>query len=70
MLNISQNNIIRYMTGLSRNSHITTTNLFNIHDLYLYMKLIFIRNLKNNAELKNNTDSFIRDFRSISFYSI
>ena len=81
MLNISQNNIIRYMTGLSRNITTTTKilNLFNIHDLYLYMKLIFIKNLKNNiiclkifnylldADYKNNTNSFIRDFRSISF---
>jgi len=51
-LNIAQNDIVRYITGLSRNSHISNTlkilKLFNIHDLYYYMKLIFIKNLKSN----------------------
>jgi hypothetical protein len=45
-LNIAQNDIVRYITGLSRNSHISNTHkilkLFNIHDLYYNMKLIFI----------------------------
>ena len=51
-LNIAQNDIVRYITGLSRNSHISNTlkilKLFHIHDLYYYMKLIFIKNLKSN----------------------
>ena len=51
-MNVMQNDIIRYITGLSRNSHISKTTkilkLFNIQDLYYYMKLIFIKNLKNN----------------------
>jgi hypothetical protein len=80
-LNISQNNIIRYFTGLSRNSHITTLTkilkLFNIRDLYYYMKLVFIKNLKNNticsrifdylliSNYKSNTMSFIKDFDTI-----
>ena len=46
-LNINQNNIIRYFTGLSRNSHITILTkilkFFNIHDLYYYMKLVFLK---------------------------
>ena len=51
-LNIAQNDLIRYMTGLSRNSHISNTlkilKLFNIFELYIYMKLIFVKNLKSN----------------------
>ena len=51
-MNVMQNDIIRYITGLSRNSHISKTTkilkLFNIQDLYYYMKLIFTKNLKNN----------------------
>ena len=51
-LNISQNDIIRYMTGLSHNSHISDTlrilKVFNIYELYNYMKLIFVKNLKSN----------------------
>ena len=81
-LNISQNNIIRYMTGLSKNSHISTTRkilkILSIEDLYFYMKLIFIKNLNNNKICKdifnylmvnnkrNNTLSFIKDFNIIS----
>ena len=49
----------------------------NIQDLYRYMKLIFVKNVKNNsicndifkyilnANFKNNTKSFIKDFVSI-----
>jgi hypothetical protein len=51
-INIGQNDIVRYITGLSRNSHISNTlkilKLFNINDLYYYMKLIFVKNLKSN----------------------
>ena len=82
-LNLNQNMIIRYMTGLSKNSHISGVTkilkLFNIHDLYFYMKLIFVKNLKNNiicqnifnyllsAKYKNkkNTKSFIKDFKNV-----
>jgi hypothetical protein len=80
-LNISQNNIIRYFTGLSRNSHITTLTkilkLFNISDMYFYRKLVFIKNLKYNticsrifdclliSNYKSNTMSFIKDFDTI-----
>ena len=50
-MNVSQNDIIRYMTGLSRNSHITKIrsilNFLSINELYIYMKLIFVKNLKN-----------------------
>jgi hypothetical protein len=78
-LNIAQNEIVRYITGLSRNSHISNTlkilKLFNIHDLYYNMKLIFIKNLKSNfvcnyifnclltSNYKNNTLSIIKDFK-------
>ena len=81
ILNIGQNDIVRYITGLSRNSHISSTlkilKLFNINDLYFYMKLIFIKNLKSNhicnyifnflltSNYKNNTLSFIKDFKTI-----
>jgi hypothetical protein len=78
-LNIAQNDIVTYITGLSRISHISNTlkilKLFNIHDLYYYMKLIFIKKLKSNfvcnyifnclltSNYKNNTLSFIKDFK-------
>ena len=51
--------------------------IMNIQDLYKYMKLIFVKNVKNNsicndifkyilnANFKNNTKSFIKDFVSI-----
>jgi hypothetical protein len=46
MINLSKN------SGLSKNSHISdvlkTLKIYNIHELYLYMKLIFVKNLKNN----------------------
>jgi hypothetical protein len=55
-LNIDQNALIRYMTGLSRNSHISNSlrilKLFNIFDLYTYMKLIFVKNLHSNSICK------------------
>jgi hypothetical protein len=54
------NNIVRYMTGLSKNSHITNVlkilKLFIIEELYLYMKLIYITNSKNNNICKNIFD--------------
>ncbi len=38
-LHIAQNDLVRYMTGLSRNSHISATlkilKLFNINELYI-----------------------------------
>ena len=80
-LNVAQNDLIRYMTGLSRNSHISNTlkilKLFNIFDLYIYMKLIFVKNLKTNficksiftslltANYKKSSLSFIKEFKSI-----
>ena len=81
-LNISQNDIIRYMTGLSRNSHISSTlkilKVFNIFELYQYMKLIFLKNLKSNficnyifdnlmsnTLIKKNSKSFINEFKSV-----
>jgi hypothetical protein len=52
-MNISQNNLIRYMTGLSRNSHISNTRkilkILSIDELFKYMKLVFVKNLTNNA---------------------
>jgi hypothetical protein len=51
-LNMKQNNIIRYMTGLSKNSHVSGTRnilkIMNIDDLCKYMKLLFVKNVKNN----------------------
>ena len=42
-------NLIRYMTGLSKNSHITNTRkilkILSIDELNKYMKLIFFLNL-------------------------
>ena len=55
-LNIDQNALIRYMTGLSRNSHISNSlrilKLFNIFQLNTYMKLIFVKNLHSNSSFK------------------
>jgi hypothetical protein len=55
-LNTDQNSLIRYMTGLSRNSHISNSlrilKLFNIFELYTYMKLIFVKNLHSNSICK------------------
>jgi hypothetical protein len=52
-MNFSQNSVIRFMTGLSKNSHISNTRkilrIMNIEELYIYMKLIFIKNLENNS---------------------
>ncbi len=80
-LNIQQNNIVRYMTGLSKNSHISNVLkiLKLLEELYLYMKLIYIKNLKNNIICKNifdflliakyknkkTTKSFIKDFNNV-----
>jgi hypothetical protein len=80
-INIAQNDIIRYMTGLSRNSHISNTlkilTIFKIYELYTYMKLIFVKNLRSNkicssifnyllsSNYKKTTLSFIRDFNTI-----
>jgi hypothetical protein len=79
-MNLSQNSIIRFMTGLSKNSHISNTRkilkIMNIEELYIYMKLIFNKNLKNNSiclkifnhlliiKYKKNTKSFIKDFKN------
>jgi glutaredoxin-related protein len=50
-MNVSQNSIIIYMTGLSRKSHVSNTRkilkIMSINDLYKYMKLNFVKNLKN-----------------------
>jgi hypothetical protein len=86
MINLSQNTIVRYMTGLSKNSHISDVlkilKIYNIHELYLYMKLIFVKNLKNNFickkifeyllisnyKDKSSTKSFIKDFKNVCVY--
>jgi hypothetical protein len=51
-LNLNQNNIVRYMTGLSKYSHVSIVlkalKLFSFQELYHYMKFIFVKNLKNN----------------------
>ena len=78
-INIGQNDIVRYITGLSRKSHISNTlkifKLFNINDPYYYMKLIFVKNLKSNficnyifntlliSNYRPKTLSFIREFK-------
>ena len=80
-LNIEQNDLIRYMTGLSRHSHISSTlkilKLFNIFELYTYMKLIFVKNLKSNhicktifnhlllCKHKSTSLSFMKEFKII-----
>lgn len=80
-MNISQNNLIRYMTGLSRNSHISNTRkilkILSIDELFKYMKLVFIKNLTNNTlclrifnsllltKYNNNSISFIKYFKDI-----
>ena len=69
------------MTGHSKNSHVSGTRyvlkIMNIDDLYKYMKLIFVKNVKNNdicynifqymlhSTLKNNIKSFMIDFENI-----
>jgi hypothetical protein len=81
VMNVNQNNIIRFMTGLPKNSHISNTRrilkLLSINELNDYMKLIFIKNLKYskicndifnyllNQNYKNNTKSFIKEFKSL-----
>jgi hypothetical protein len=51
-LNLNQNTIVRYMTGLSKHSHVSIVlkalKLFSFQELYHYMKFIFVKNLKNN----------------------
>ena len=80
-INIGQNDIVRYITGLSRKSHISNTlkifKLFNINDPYYYMKLIFVKNLKSNficnyifntlliSNYRPKTLSFIREFKIV-----
>ena len=69
------------MTGLSRNSHISNTRkilkILSIKELFKYMKLIFVKNLSNNAlclrifnsllltKYNNNSISFIKYFKDI-----
>ena len=80
-MNISQNNIIRYMTELSKHSHISNTRktlrILSIDELFVYMKLVFIKNLENNIicqrifnhilvlNCKKNSKSFIRGFKNV-----
>ena len=49
-MNVNQNNIIRYMTGISK--HISNTRkilrILSINELNDYMKLIFVTNLRNS----------------------
>ena len=48
-LNLMQNSIVRYMTGLSKHSHISIVlkalKLFSFQELYYYIKFIFVKNL-------------------------
>ena len=69
------------MTGLSRNIHISNTRkilkILSIEELFKYMKLIFVKNLSNNAlclrifnsllltKYNNNSISFIKYFKDI-----
>jgi hypothetical protein len=82
-MNLQQNNIVRYMTGLSKKCHISDVliilKLLNIDQLNTYMKLIFVKNLKNNVMcnyifnyllnnqllIKSNSLSFINDIKRI-----
>jgi hypothetical protein len=82
LMNISQNNLIRYMIGLSRNSHISITRkilkILSIDEFFKYMKLVFVKNLTNNAsclrifnsllltKYNNNSISFIKYFKGIA----
>ena len=73
-MNIAQNDLIRYMTGLSRNSHISDTlrilKIFNIFELYSYMKLIFVKNMKSNSICKTIFNYLLLEHqkpRSLSF---
>ena len=49
--------LIRYITGLSRNSHVSETlrilKILNIFEFYSYMKLIFVKNHKSNDICKS-----------------
>jgi hypothetical protein len=55
-LDIMQNNIVRYMIGISNKCHIsqvlTTLKIFNIQELNNYMKLNFIANTMNSTVCK------------------
>ena len=72
-LNIAQNDVIRYMTVLSRNSHISDTlrilRVFKMFALYLYMKLFFVKILKSNIICKAifNHLLVVNHKRSLSF---
>ena len=52
-LNLIQNSIVRYMTGLAKNSHISDILIFlkllNINQLNMYMKIIFLKNIKHSV---------------------
>ena len=52
LLNRNQNNLIRYMFGLHRYTHmsdlLTVLNVFDIENLIIFRKLTFIKHLKNN----------------------
>jgi hypothetical protein len=85
-LDLIQNGILRYMTGLSKHCHISPVRknlkLFNIIDLNLYMKLTFIKNIKNssicnkiflfklnsNASYKPRSKCFIKEYLEICKY--
>ena len=51
-LNICQNNILRQILGLRKFSHVTrilkTLKIFSFEDLYIFTKLSFLENIKNN----------------------
>ncbi len=46
---------MRFIAGLSINSHVSNTinvlKIMNIQDLYKYMKLIFVKIVKNNSNI-------------------
>ena len=82
-INVNQNIIIKSMLGISKFCHtselLRVLRLFDINSLVTFMKLNFIKNLKNNylsykifSTLLNNIDqmnpkskSFISDYRNI-----
>ena len=78
-MNVNQNNIIRYMTGISK--HISNTRkilrILSINELTDYLKLIVVKNLRNSKicyeifnhlngnNYKKNKKSFINEIDNI-----
>ena len=73
-INLSQNSIIRYIVGLAKICHMTdllkVLELFDVRELNVYMKLVFIKNLKNNNLCKEIFNLLITNIDSIIYITV